>query len=262
MPYADLEHARLHYEIDGPGDRPVLAFSHSIGASLRMWDGVLPAFDGRFRILRYDTRGHGSSGVPHGPYTIAQLGQDVLQLLDALKIERLNFCGLSLGGMIGMWLGAHAPQRVEKLVLANTAARIGTRETWNARIAAVQQGGMEQIADAVMERWFTARFRQELPGTVASARNVFEATSVEGYTGCAAAIRDADLEPRLRIIEAPTLILTGAVDPATTAAEGRALARQIRNSSFVELETAHLSAIEDPRGFSAAVLGFLCGPEA
>ncbi len=262
MPYADLEHARVHYEIDGPADRRVLVFSHSIGASLRMWDSVLPAFAERFRILRYDTRGHGSSGVPHGPYTIAQLGQDVLQLLDGLDIESSIFCGLSLGGMIGMWLGAHAPQRVEKLVLANTAARIGTRETWNARIESVKQGGMEQMADAVMERWFTPRFRRDSPATVAGALNVFEATSAEGYASCAAAIRDADLGPSLRLIEARSLIIAGAADPATTAAEGRALAQQIRNSSYVELETAHLSAIEDPCGFSAAVLEFLCGAEA
>lgn len=262
MPYVDLEHARLHYEIDGPEERPVLVFSHSIGASLRMWDCVLPALAGRFRILRYDTRGHGLSSVPHGPYTIAQLGGDVLLLLDALHIGRANFCGLSLGGMIGMWLGAHAPQRITKLVLANTAARIGTREGWDARIEAVRQGGMEQMADAVMERWFAARFRRESPEKVVSARNAFRTTSVDGYANCAAAIRDADLEPSLRLVEAPTLILTGAVDPATTAAEGRALEQQIHNSCYVELETAHLSAVEDPRGFSAAVLEFLCGPEA
>jgi 3-oxoadipate enol-lactonase len=262
MPQADLTHARLHYEIDGPADAPGIVFSHSIGANLAMWDAVLPHFAGRFRVLRYDARGHGASTVPPGPYTIADLGGDVLELLDALGIRRSNFCGLSMGGMIGMWLAVNAPERIGRLILANTGARIGTEKLWNDRIDAVRQGGVAAIADLILERWFTARFRQESPVTIETVRSMIVATSQDGYVNCCAAIRDEDLTESVDHIEAPSLILTGAWDPATPPSDGRILEEKIPRAAYVELATSHLSAIEDPMGFSGAVLNFLSHPEA
>jgi 3-oxoadipate enol-lactonase len=262
MLQADLAGMRLHYELNGANDLPVLMLSHSIGTNLHLWDRVAPAFTGRFRVLRYDTRGHGRSGAQSGPHSIADLGNDALRLLDALGVQHCCFCGLSLGGMIGMWLGIHAPHRVEKLVLANTAARIGTREGWMGRIREVEQNGLESIVDGALARSFTERFRRDEPQTVATVRQMILSTSGDGYTGCCAVIRNADLTPELHRIQAPVRVLAGKWDPATTPADGRLLAWEIRNSDFVELDAAHLSVIEDPQGFSEAVLDFLCRDEA
>jgi 3-oxoadipate enol-lactonase len=262
MPHVDLADVRIHYEIEGDQDRPALVLSHSIGANLKMWDAVLADLSRRFRVLRYDTRGHGASSVPAGPCTIADLGNDVLALLDALEIRRCVFCGLSLGGMTGTWLGVHARDRIDKLILANTAARIGTREGWDARIAFVRQAGMASIADSIIARWFTQEFRERSPAIVADSRRVLIETPVEGYAGCCAAIRDADFTEELPGIETPPLVIAGALDPATTPGDGRTLAYNIRGATYVELETAHLSALEDPHGFSRSVLEFLSGQEA
>ncbi len=262
MPRANIEDLRLHYELEGLENGRVLVLSHSIGTTTEMWKHVAPKFAKHFRVLRYDTRGHGRSSVPDGPYAIADLGKDVLALLDALDARRCIFCGLSLGGMTGIWLGIHAPDRLEKLILANTAARIGTHESWNARVRAVQQGGMASIADAVMERWFTCDFRQDSPALVAPVRQMFLNTSQTGYVACCAAIRDADFTADLHAISIPTLVITGRDDPATPPGDGRFLAENISGARYVELKTAHLSPIEDPDGFSAAVRGFALEQEA
>jgi len=262
MAHAEIQNLRLHYELDGPKHGPVLVLSHSIGTTTEMWKHVAPGFAKQFRVLSYDTRGHGGSGVPDGPYTIAGLGTDVLDLLDSLGIAQCIFCGLSLGGMTGIWLGVHAPERLQKLILANTAARIGTHESWNARISAVQQGGMASIVDGVMERWFRTEFRQTSPKIVAPVRQMFLDTSPKGYVACCAAIRDADLTANLKAIPAPTLVIAGRDDPATTPSDGRFLAQNVSGARYVELETAHLSPIEDPGGFSAAVLRFASDEEA
>jgi len=222
-----------------------------------MWDRVTPALSGRFRTLRYDTRGHGRSSVPAGPYSLADLGNDVVGLLDLLGIERCVFCGLSLGGMTGIWLGINAQHRVSRMVLANTAAKIGTRERWNERIQAVQQGGVDSIAEAVLERWFTTEFERGSPDVIDAARRMLADTPREGYAGCAAAIRDADLTSELHRITTPAMVIAGTFDPATTPEDGRVLARGIKGAEYVELKTAHLSAIEDPNGFTSAALGFL-----
>jgi len=261
MPYADFRNLRLHYELDGPEESRVLVLSHSIGTTTEMWKHVAPDFAKKFRVLNCDTRGHGGSSVPNGPCAIAELGGDVLALLDSLGVERCIFCGLSLGGMIGIWMGIHAPERLEKLVLANTAARIGTQNMWNARIRSVQEEGMASLADAVMERWFTREFRHASPAIVAPVRQMFLDTSPEGYIACCAAIRDADFTTNLRAIRAPTLVVAGRDDPATTPEDARFLAQNISGARYVELETAHLSPIEDPAGFSAAVLEFVSDEE-
>ncbi len=162
MPFATIAGARIHYLLEGPAGSNVLMFSNSLGTNFSMWDLQAREFNKHFRILRYDTRGHGQSSVTPGPYSIEQLGKDVIALLDALQLDRVHFCGLSMGGMIGMWLGANAPERLSQVILCSTAAKIGTPETWNARIDAVRKGGMKQVASSVVERWFSPAFREKV----------------------------------------------------------------------------------------------------
>ena len=261
MPHADLAGARLHYRLDGPEDRPVLMLSHSLGTDMMMWDDVLPALVRQYRILRYDMRGHGKSSMPPGPYTMANLSEDVLALLDALGVERCFFCGLSLGGMIGMWLGVHAPERMDRMILANAAARIGTEETWNQRIERVLTVGMEPIADETLQRWFTPQFRETSPARVDAMRKTLIETSAEGYASCCAAIRDMDLTTSLHLIQTPSLVMAGALDPVTTPSAGRFLAQKMQQATYVELNAAHISAVEQSDDFSHAALNFLAGQE-
>jgi 3-oxoadipate enol-lactonase len=249
--------ARLHHEWEGPAGAPVVVLSHSLGTSLALWDPQVPALAARFRILRYDTRGHGRSGLIASAFSIADLGRDVLRLLDAQGVDRCHFCGLSIGGLVGMWLGAHAPERLARLVLCNTATRIGTAESWAARIRAAREQGMAAMAPSVMERWFSAGFRAQAPDAVARGRALFESTSPEGFVACAVAIRDADERADAAAIRLPTLVVSGSEDPATPPAEGRAIAAGIPGARYVELPAAHLSNLEAPEAFNAALLGFL-----
>jgi len=244
MPFADLADTRLHYRFDGTPDAPVLVLSNSLGTTLSMWDAQVGDFARRFRVLRYDARGHGASSVTPGPYTIAQLGRDAADLLDALDLARVRFCGLSLGGMVGQWIAASAPSRVDRLVLCNTAARIPVREAYDARIAAVRQGGMAAVTGAVLERWFTADFRTRAPDKVAPVRDLLLACPPDGYIAACAAVRDMDLRDEASRIAAPTLVIAGAHDVATPPAEGRFLAGAIGGARYVELDAAHLSNVE------------------
>jgi 3-oxoadipate enol-lactonase len=257
MPFAQLTDGRLQYEITGPPDAPVLVFSNSLGATLSMWDSQAPVFQKQFRVLRYDTRGHGQSTVTPGPYTIEQLGRDVLALLDELELDRANFCGLSMGGQTGMWLALNAAARLDTLILCNTAAKIGTPELWNTRIETVRKGGMKSISTAVMERWFSSDFRRNSPDLVAAIKQLFERTSPEGYAANCAAIRDFDARETIAAIPIPTLVISGAHDAATTPADGRYLAHQIGGARYVELNAAHLSNIEAPDRFNAELNAFL-----
>lgn len=247
----------MNARLDGPPGAPVLVLSNSIGTNLALWDDQMPALAARFRVLRYDTRGHGSSPVTPGPYTIERLARDVLELLDAFAIERAHFCGLSLGGATGMWLGIHAGARIERLVLANTAPRIGSAELWNARIDVVGRRGMEAIGEAVLERWLSAGFRARAPQAVARLRAMLLATPPEGYAACCAALRDADLWPGVGAIRARTLIIAAAHDTATPAAEGKRMAEHIAGARYVELEAAHLSNVEAAERFTAQLVEFL-----
>jgi 3-oxoadipate enol-lactonase len=257
MPFAQLTDGRLQYEITGPPDAPVMVFSNSLGATLSMWDSQAPVFQKQFRVLRYDTRGHGQSTVTPGPYTIEQLGRDVLALLDELELDRANFCGLSMGGQAGMWLALNAAARLDTLILCNTAAKIGTPELWNTRIETVRKGGMKSISTAVMERWFSSDFRRNSPDLVAAIKQLFERTSPEGYAANCAAIRDFDARETIAAIPIPTLVISGAHDAATTPADGRFLADQIGGARYVELNAAHLSNIEAPDRFNAELNAFL-----
>jgi 3-oxoadipate enol-lactonase len=257
MPFADIDQCRIHYLCDGPVEAPLLVLSHSLGADLSMWDPQIAPFARNYRVCRYDTRGHGASSVTAGPYTIERLGTDVIGLLDELHIPRVSFCGLSLGGMIGMWLGTHAPDRIDKLVLCNTAARLGSDELWNGRITAVREGGISALATTVIERWFTASFRERAPEPVDRVRRTLLATHVEGYAAGCGAIRDMDLREMIGAVRAPTLIIAGTHDPATTPADGCLIAASILGARYVELDAAHLSNIEAAERFTAEVLGFL-----
>jgi 3-oxoadipate enol-lactonase len=257
MPIVKSGEARIHYALEGQSGAPALVLSNSLGTNYSMWDAQLPELRKKLRVLRYDTRGHGQSSLTPGPYSIEQLGRDVMALLDALDLDRVHFCGLSMGGMIGMWLGANAPERLNKLVLCNTAAKIGTSEVWNARIEAVRKNGMKSVASAVVERWFSPAFREKPPATVSSTLKMLEAANPEGYAACCAAIRDFDYREQLSRIRVPTLVIAGAHDPSTPPADGRFLADQIQGAQYAELDAAHLSNIEAQDRFNNEVAKFL-----
>jgi 3-oxoadipate enol-lactonase len=257
MPFAELNAARIHYDLAGPENAPVWVFSNSLGADLTMWDAQMPDVAKKFRVLRYDKRGHGQSSAPPGLYTIEQLGRDALSLFDFLHFDKVHFCGLSIGGQTGMWLGLNAADRLNKLILCNTAAKIGTPEMWNPRMEAVRKGGTKAVAPAVIERWFTAGFRAKEANEIARIQRVLESANNEGYVGCCAAVRDFDAREKLSAIRTPTLVIAGTHDPATTAADGRWLAQQIPGSRFVELNAAHLSNIEACDRFTAEITQFL-----
>lgn len=257
MAFIELNGGRFHYQFNGRQSAPVLVLSNSLGTDLTMWKPQVEAFARHFRVLRYDTRGHGASAVTAGPYTVAQLAGDVTALLDALNVGRARFCGLSMGGVVGMWLATHAPERFEKAVLCNTAARIGTPELWNARIETVRQGGMGAIAQGMVERWFTAAFRARAAETVEHVRKTLLNTPAAGYIGCCEAIRDNDQRESVATIGIPVLVVAGAQDPATPAADGRFVADRIPGARYVEFDTAHLSNLEVPDEFTDSVLQFL-----
>jgi len=257
MPFADVSGGKIHYRLDGNTAAPVLVLSHSVGTDLAMWQRQVVALSRHFRVLRYDSRGHGRSLVTAGPYAIELLARDVLELLDRLAISRVHFCGLSLGGMVGMWLAAHEPARVDKLLLSNTAAHLPPREAWDARIKSVQEGGMSAIADLVIGRWFTPAFRESCPLAVETARQALLATSPDGYIACCAAIRDMDQRAALGSIRSSTLVIAGHCDPATPPATCRMIADAIRGARFIEFTASHLSNIEAAEAFNATVLDFL-----
>jgi 3-oxoadipate enol-lactonase len=257
MAFVETGGARIHYAIEGPDGAPVLAFSNSLGTNYSMWDPQAQELRKKFRVLRYDTRGHGESPATPGPYTIELLGNDFLGLLDNLKLGRVHFCGLSMGGMIGMWLGIHAPGRLNKLVLCNTGAKIGTPEIWKSRIETVQKGGMKSIAAGVTERWFTPAFRAKDTAAVARIQKILEGIDPNGYASCCAAVRDYDSREELEKIGTQTLVVAGAHDPATPPADGRFIAEHIRGAKYAELDAAHLSNIEDGDRFTKEVEAFL-----
>ena len=255
--FAVIDGARIRYRLDGPIGAPFLVLSNSLGTNLDMWEPQVAVFATRFRMLRYDSRGHGLSDVTPGPYTIERLARDVVALMDELKINRAHFCGLSMGGMAGMWLGVHAAQRIDRLVLCNTAPRIGSAERWNARIDAVNRDGLSGIADALMEVWFTPRFRDAAADTVQRMRAMLIASPAKGYVASCAAVRDMDQWATLSRIDRPTLIVTGARDASTPPAEGSRMAEVIAGAEHVELDAAHISNVEAASRFTAEVLAFL-----
>ena len=258
MNYFTSSGARLAYQVDGSDDAPTLVLVNSIGTNLHMWDAQVARLSNTLRIVRYDARGHGASDVPAGPYTITQFGLDLLALLDELQIQQANICGLSLGGITALWFAIEYPHRVARAVFANTAARIGTTESWNARIETVSAGGMAAIRDTVLARFLSANFRQQHPETVQQIGDMIEATNPSGYISACMALRDADLRARVHEIRTSSLILGAALDESTPPSQAHELHNLIAGSQLrIFDEVAHLSNIERPDEFSEYVLSFL-----
>ncbi|MDQ2765825.1 MAG: 3-oxoadipate enol-lactonase [Gemmatimonadota bacterium] len=257
MPDIEIDGARIWYTIDGRDDAPALLLLHSLGTSHALWDEQLPPLIDRYRLIRYDARGHGKSSAPPGEFTIEQLGRDALAVLDAAGAKAAVVCGVSIGGLTSIWLGQHSHERVAKLVLANTAARIGTSEGWSERMRAVRQEGMVAAAEQALPRWFTDDFRERHPEVMARYRQIARACPLESYVGACAALRDADLRRDLHRITAPTLVVAGSKDLSTTVADGTYLRDNIPEARLEVLEAAHLSNVEQPREFAELLADFL-----
>jgi len=257
MPLLRRADTTCYYRLEGGDDRPALLLSHSLGQDHGMWDAQATDLSPYFRVLRYDIRGHGASPATAGDYTIEQLGHDALALADSLGIDRFAFCGLSLGGMIGLWLAVHAPQRLTAVVLANTSARPDA-ERMEARRRMALAGGMAAVAEPVLARFFSPRMLAANPPVVATARRTLLATDAVGYAGCCAAIRDFDAMPLLSGINVPALVISSEIDESLPwAGHGDVMAQGIAGARVLKLPTAHLSNLERPRSFTAAVLAFL-----
>jgi 3-oxoadipate enol-lactonase len=249
--------AQIYVEAAADDGKPPLLFSNSLGTNLHMWDPQTEAFGESFRIVRYDSRGHGRSDAPEGLYTIERLGCDAVAILDALDIERACFCGLSKGGMVGQWLGANAPERIVRMALCSTAAYIPAPDLWNHRIEVATTRGMPPLTDGIIERWFTESFRKDNPAEVERIGKMLLSTPGIGYAGCCAAIRDMDQREAIKGIKLPTLVVAGEKDPATPPERGLEIHKLIDGSKFFLLDAAHLSNIEKPDAFNRAVLEFL-----
>lgn len=254
---AKCKDVQIHYEWNGPEQAPVVLFSNSLGTTWRLWDPQVRDFSKYFRLLRYDIRGSGDSTITAGPDSIAQLSWDVVRLLDVLSLDQVHFCGLSMGGMTGMFLGANAPKRFHKIVLCNTAAQFGTPASWNARVKAVREGGMKAVASSVIERWLTPEFRAAHPADTNAVQAMLESANPDGYIANCAAVRDADLRETLGNVQVPTLVLAGLHDPVATPADGRFLAGRIPGARYAEVSAAHLSNLEARAEFNRTVLDFL-----
>lgn len=250
---------RIAYRFDGPEEAPVLLLSNSLGTRLEMWDPQMDAFTRAFRVLRYDSRGHGASTSPVGAYSMDRLGRDVIELADALGVETFDFCGLSKGGMVGQWLGVRAPDRVRRLILANTSAYMGPPSGWQTRIESVLSDGVAPLAEASLGRWFTPGFVAEATPAVAAIRAMLLANDPQGYAGCCAAIRDMDHRPTTKLITPAVLAIAGTADPSVSVAEAAFLVDSARGGRLVELAAAHLSNVEQPDAFAEAALQFLAG---
>jgi 3-oxoadipate enol-lactonase / 4-carboxymuconolactone decarboxylase len=258
VPFSTINNRRLFYRLEGLEDKPVLVLSHSIGADHGMWAPQVPDLLSHFRVLRYDICGHGASDAPQGDYSIEELGREVLGLADALKISEFAFCGLSLGGAIGQWIGIHAAGRVSRLVLANTSPQFGPRANWDARRKAVLDGGMAAVIDLVMQRFFSPETLTRGDSYAQSVRSVILGTDPIGYAGCCAALRDMDHSRLLGRIRVPTLVIVGDRDVATPwSGHGEILAREIPKAQALHLPAAHISNLERPRSFTAALFNFL-----
>ena len=248
--------------LDGDRAAPALILSNSLGCTLEMWDPQVAAFSQNYRLIRYDTRGHGGSTITQGPYSFDDLGQDVLALLDALEVEKAAFCGISMGGHTGLWLGIHASQRLNAIAVCNSAAKIGTAQGWSERAAMVRAGGvlaMQALADSAAERWFSESFIQAQPEVVRRAQDWIARIAAEGYAACCEALASSDLSRAIADIATPTLLLAGQFDPVTTLADAEAMQARIPEAQLAVVAASHLSNLEAPQAFAKAILDFLNG---
>jgi 3-oxoadipate enol-lactonase len=257
MALIEVDGVGLNVEVEGPANAPALMLSNSLGTTLHMWDPQVKPFTERFHLVRYDQRGHGKSAVPPGPYSMERLGRDVLGILDHLGIETIDWCGLSMGGMVGQWLGANAPSRIRRLVLSNTSCYYPVKDPWNDRIATVAKSGLAPIADATMGRWFTKGFIEHEPATIAGMKEMMLATPLAGYIANCEAVRDMDHRDILAKIKAPTLVIAGRQDEATPVAAAEFIRARIPGAALTLLDAGHISNIEQASDFTREVLGFL-----
>lgn len=257
MQHVTVRGIRFAVSLEGPQTAPVLMLSNSLSSNLSMWAPQMPAFTRKYRVLRYDQRGHGQTDVSPRPFTVDDLADDAVGILDALGIASAHVCGVSMGGMTAMSLLRRHRARIGRAVLANTAAKMGPPALWNQRIAAVRAGGMAAVADATVARWLTPAFREQTPDTVEAIRDMILSTPAEGYAACCAAIRDMDQREAIRGIDASVLVIIGAHDPATTPQAGAIVAANIRGARSLTLDGAHLTNIELPAAFAQAVLDHL-----
>ncbi|MFO1071276.1 MAG: 3-oxoadipate enol-lactonase [Geminicoccaceae bacterium] len=247
----------IHYRLDGPAEAPVVLLTNPLGASLDVWEAQVAPLTARYRVLRHDCRGHGASGVPAGPYSIERLARDVLALLDGLGIASTRFVGVSMGGAIGQWLGAHAGDRLTRLVIACSTAQGGNHAVWNERIALIEAKGMGAVVPGVLDRWFTPEFRAEWPGVVERIGGMLRAAPPKGYAASAAAVRDHDQSAALGGIGVPTLVIGATRDASTPIEQVRALAEAISGARLVELASAHLAPVEQAQAFNRHLSEFL-----
>ena len=246
------------FAVDGPEGTPTVVLSNSLGSTPAMWDPQFPALASRLQVVRYDHRGHGRSPVPAGPYELADLGADVIAMLDRLGLERVHWCGLSLGGMVGMWMAINAPERIDRLVLCCTSARLGPPQMWVDRAATVRAHGVEAIADAGIERWLSPGFIEREPEVAAGIRAMLAATPAEGYAACCGVIERMDQVPQLGEIRAPTLVVAAADDPATPPEHGELIARSVPGARLeIVRGVRHLATIEQPEAMTELILRHL-----
>ncbi len=256
MPVIQADGCPIHVVVEGPERAPVLMLSNSLGTNLRMWDDQAAEFAKQFRLVRYDSRGHGKSGAPAGPYSIERLGRDAIAVMDGVGASKVNWCGLSKGGMVGMWLGSNAPERIEKLILSNTACHMPAADIWEQRITLARTEGMAPLVEGTLERWFTKGFREREPDKVDRVRDMLLSTPPEGYAGCCEAIRDMDQRELIKRITAATLVVCGRHDPATNVEAAEAIRSRIPGASLTILDAAHIANIEQPDDYTETVVGF------
>ena len=257
MPMIDADGCQLNVSVEGRNTGPTLMLSNSLGCTMKMWEPQMKALTQEFRVIRYDRRGHGKSQVAPGPYSMERFGRDVLAILDDLNIDKVHWCGLSMGGMVGQWLGANAPDRFGKLILANTSCYYPDPTNWLNRIKAVKEGGLAAVADTVIAGWLTADFREREPQVAANMKAMLLASPVQGYLACCEALSTLDLRACLPKMRSHTLVIAGRHDMATPIAAAEFIRRQISGASLTILDAAHISNVEQPHVFTDAVIGFL-----
>lgn len=257
MPTFISNNAEIHYQTFGDHTQPTLVFSNSLGTNFSMWQPQIDALQHDFYIVCYDTRGHGQSSAPQGPYSIDQLGTDVIHLLDHLHIDKAIFCGISMGGLTGQWLAIHHPDRFNHVMVCNTAAKIGQESAWNERAQLVREQGLDGIASTAASRWFTERFIENHADIVTTLSNNLAAGSPEGYASCCEALSQADLREQLKDIRIPVLVVAGSKDPVTTVADGQYMVNNIKSSALFEIDASHISNIEQPEAFNQALKQFI-----
>nr|MBP8207534.1 3-oxoadipate enol-lactonase [Acinetobacter sp.] len=257
MPKFISNDAEINYQTFGDASQPAIIFSNSLGTQFNMWQPQISFFEKKFYVICYDTRGHGASSAPQGPYSIEQLGTDVVHLLDHLNIEKASFCGISMGGLTGQWLAIHHPERFNHVIVCNTAAKIGQEQAWNDRAQLVREQGLKPIAETAASRWFTEPFIRSNTAIVESLSNDLGAGSPEGYASCCEALAKADVREQLKNITIPTLVVAGQKDPVTTVADAQYIINHVRSSSLFEINASHISNIEQPKAFNQAIFSFL-----